>query len=204
MVSRRVPKQSRSRERFDLILDEAANLFEEKGFAVSTTNQIAERAGVSIGSLYQYFTNKEAIAEALMDRYVEGLRGVTNRILDTEVGDLSTATSVHLLTAPILEFHTSHPGFRTLWLEADVSRRLRAAMKAMDREIVRHVQQLLLSRSPSLPQERAQMIVTVVAATVKGLLGYLGRTRDDEFRERVSAEVQRMLTAYLDTVIPRA
>ena len=52
---RRVPQQARSRERYNLILDSAARLFAEVGYEAATTNAIADVAGVSIGSLYQYF-----------------------------------------------------------------------------------------------------------------------------------------------------
>lgn len=57
--SRRVPKQERSRRRVEEILDAAANLFLTNGFERTTTNEVAERAGISIGSVYQYFENKE-------------------------------------------------------------------------------------------------------------------------------------------------
>ena len=55
---RRTPKQERSQERYAKILDTAANLFLDKGFDGTTTNEIARRAEISIGSLYQYFDNK--------------------------------------------------------------------------------------------------------------------------------------------------
>ena len=73
---RRRPKQARSQKRYDDILDIASNLFLEKGFNSTTTNEIARRAGISIGSLYQYFNNKEAIVDALKTRYTEVLKEV--------------------------------------------------------------------------------------------------------------------------------
>jgi AcrR family transcriptional regulator len=68
---RRVPKQERSRKRYEEILDAAANLFLEKGFDSATTNEMADRAGVPIESLCQYFENKEAIVAALIERYYD-------------------------------------------------------------------------------------------------------------------------------------
>ncbi|UCH84814.1 MAG: TetR/AcrR family transcriptional regulator, partial [Candidatus Latescibacterota bacterium] len=98
--TRRVPKQSRSQERFDKIVEIASKLFLEKGFDGTTTNEIARRADISIGSLYQYFHNKESIVEALADRYVEALREVTENVVQTDVADLSTATAVDALLDP--------------------------------------------------------------------------------------------------------
>ncbi len=52
------PKQDRSRETFAAILQAAAHVFEHRGYAGATTNRIAGRAGVSVGSLYQYFPTR--------------------------------------------------------------------------------------------------------------------------------------------------
>jgi len=58
---RKLPAQERSRDTVNVILKAAAHIFMEKGYATGTTNHIAQKAGVSIGSLYQYFPNKDAI-----------------------------------------------------------------------------------------------------------------------------------------------
>lgn len=70
---RKSPSQVRSQETVEAVLDAAAHTFSEHGFAAATTNSIAEKAGVSIGSLYQYFPNKLAILEALRERHVKRL-----------------------------------------------------------------------------------------------------------------------------------
>ena len=70
---RKAPQQRRSQATVETLLDAAAHLFCESGFASTTTNAIAERAGVSIGSCYQYFPNKLALLEALRERHIKGL-----------------------------------------------------------------------------------------------------------------------------------
>ncbi|HKA15002.1 MAG TPA: TetR/AcrR family transcriptional regulator [Myxococcota bacterium] len=71
-VSRRKePRQPRARATVDAILFAAAHILKTEGFAHATTNRIAEKAGVSVGSLYQYFPNKQAIVAALRERYVD-------------------------------------------------------------------------------------------------------------------------------------
>jgi len=64
------PLQRRSRVTYDAILEAATQLLIERGYAATTTNHIAKRAGTSIGSLYQYFPNKEAIAVELLQRHI--------------------------------------------------------------------------------------------------------------------------------------
>ena len=66
---RRTPAQQRSRDTVDVLLEAAAQVFRREGVA-ATTNRIAERAGVSIGTLYQYFADKYALLYALAERHV--------------------------------------------------------------------------------------------------------------------------------------
>lgn len=70
---RRKPRQSRSRMTYDSILEAAAQLLRHDGPAALNTNRVAERAGVSVGTLYQYFPNKGAILLALARREISGL-----------------------------------------------------------------------------------------------------------------------------------
>lgn len=71
LTPRKQPRQQRSRETVEAILEAAAQLFQRHGYAGTTTNKIAERAGVSIGSLYQYFPNKDALLVALAEHYLD-------------------------------------------------------------------------------------------------------------------------------------
>lgn len=68
---RKRPRQRRSAETVDRILGAAARILDERGYAGTTTNHVAASAGVSIGSLYQYFPNKDALLVALAERHVD-------------------------------------------------------------------------------------------------------------------------------------
>lgn len=76
---RKRPRQRRSTETVERILAAAARIFDERGYAGTTTNHVADEAGVSIGSLYQYFPNKDALLVALAERHVDD---VTRRFSD--------------------------------------------------------------------------------------------------------------------------
>jgi AcrR family transcriptional regulator len=71
---RKRPAQLRSRRTVDAILDAAARIYGERGYAATTTNHVAEEAGVSIGSLYQYFPNKDSLLVALEERHLAQAR----------------------------------------------------------------------------------------------------------------------------------
>ena len=70
---RKTPAQSRAVETVAAVLEAAARILEERGFAGYTTNAVAERAGVSVGSLYQYFPGKDALTVALIERETAAL-----------------------------------------------------------------------------------------------------------------------------------
>ena len=71
---RKTPRQSRSKETVEVLLTAAARILTSEGFEALTTNRVAEVAGVSVGSLYQYFPNKEALVRALCERHTHGVR----------------------------------------------------------------------------------------------------------------------------------
>ena len=76
---RKRPRQQRSRQMVDTLIDATAQVLAARGLDHVTTNHIAEQAGVSVGSLYQYFPDKESLIEALLDRMVADLQSAFNR-----------------------------------------------------------------------------------------------------------------------------
>src|SRR5512138_274921 len=70
-VPRKKPSQQRSERTVDAILEAAAQVFASESYASGTTDRIAERAGVSVGTVYQYFPDKDAILSVLMRRHLE-------------------------------------------------------------------------------------------------------------------------------------
>ena len=78
---RKMPVQARSQATVDAILEDAARLLVTGTYDTFSTNRVAERAGVSVGSLYQYFPNKEALLSELMRRHVEELERDMERIM---------------------------------------------------------------------------------------------------------------------------
>ena len=79
--TRREPKQQRSRQTVEAVLEAVQRVLRRHGAKAITTNRVAEAAGVSIGSLYQYFPDKQAIFMALHDRHVDGVRHVIERTM---------------------------------------------------------------------------------------------------------------------------
>ncbi|HXO97138.1 MAG TPA: helix-turn-helix domain-containing protein [Chthoniobacterales bacterium] len=76
IAPRRIPIQERGERRVAGLLEAAAAIFSEVGYEAATMRDIAERAGASIGSLYQFFPNKEVVAQAIKTRYCQELKEV--------------------------------------------------------------------------------------------------------------------------------
>jgi AcrR family transcriptional regulator len=151
---------------------------------------------MSIGSLYQYFSNKEAVAEALAARYEEGLRAVTDDVVHAEVIGLPTAEAVDRLVDPFLEFYDANPAFRALWLGSDVSKRLQRSVEGMDKEAMSRVLGLIEIMIPTMPKRRSVMVAMVMHGAVKSLLTFHGRDATDAQRRMAAREVKRMLSDY--------
>lgn len=107
---RKAPKQSRSAYTVDVILEGAAHILESGGMEEYTTNRIAERAGVSIGSLYQYFPSKDAVTIALIDREEKKL--VVDALSALDFSDIRQAMSA-LINAAV-NYQLKRPGLSTL------------------------------------------------------------------------------------------
>lgn len=80
---RKAPTQARARETVDTILEAAVDLLSSRGYARTSTNHIARRAGVSVGSFYQYFPNKDAVLAALMARHLAAVESAVTASLQS-------------------------------------------------------------------------------------------------------------------------
>ena len=99
-LPRKSPSQERSRRTVERILDAAAHVFHEHGYADTTTNDVADRADVSIGSLYQYFPNKDALLVALTRRHIES----TTVALADLLAEIPTTADLEAVLRTVVDF----------------------------------------------------------------------------------------------------
>lgn len=105
---RKNASQTRSRATIDALVEATARILVREGFEKASTNRIAEVAGVSVGSLYQYFPSKEALVAAVIDRHNQEIMGIVRAAL-TEVADLPIETAVRKLVTVAIEAHRIKP-----------------------------------------------------------------------------------------------
>lgn len=114
---RKRPVQERSRLTVEAVLDAAIQVFEQYGYAAGTTARIAERAGVSVGSLYQYFPNKDAILVALAERHLAELRELGRQLPGRVAGAQPLGEFFQLLVEGFVELHLRSPAVHRLLAE---------------------------------------------------------------------------------------
>ncbi|EKQ71283.1 transcriptional regulator [Leptolyngbyaceae cyanobacterium JSC-12] len=196
---RRQPKQARSQERVNRILDVAEQLFIEVGYDQTTTRAIATRAEVPVGTLYQFFPDKEALLKALADRYFEQEYRLFVQ-LHAAMADAPIAEYVDRVVDAFDQFATDHPGYRAvlnhlidLMTVADARN-----LDEYDQQILVAFAQFLAQRNASLTPEKCELIAMTAIKVVNELL-WLSHTRDRTFRIQLIAETKTLLTAYLQT-----
>src|SRR6266699_517208 len=121
---RRLPRQARGERRIAAILQAAAQVFYEVGFDAATTDMIAKQAQTAIGSLYDFFPNKEAIAQRLSEQFCEDMRLLFEGILTDELAQVPLSHFIYNILDPLVQYHQTHPGFRALWLQSQGDPRL--------------------------------------------------------------------------------
>lgn len=117
---RRTPSQQRSRERVERILDSAAAIVVEQGPESLKVSDIAQRAGVPLGTLYQFFARKDDIIYALAERFAQRFGDVLEGALAELDVDCEWHELLTLLLDAYTDYYRSEPALRELWVGARI------------------------------------------------------------------------------------
>jgi AcrR family transcriptional regulator len=188
---RKTPAQARSAETVAAILEAAARILEDKGFRGYNTNDVAARAGVSIGSLYQYFPNKDAITKALLRRETEPLIAAFEQVgnapsLAEGLQRFVRAAVAHQLRRPVLARLLDFEEAR-LPLQAENGALGEVGAKALGR---------LLSRHGAGRGAAARTASHDMFAIVKGMIDAAGE-RGETDAQALEARVTAAMSGYL-------
>ncbi len=198
--TRAAPRQSRSRDRVDRLLEAAAEVIAQTSYESATTNAIAERAGVSIGSLYRYFPDKQAILRALVERRLGEVRTLYDRIFNEDVVYLPLPVLVDRLVDPFLELHLKTPAWAHLFLAGDGCADIAAATSCSDHELIDRLAEVFRRVFPKLGQERARLVAAICKAQVKAMIAAASAEGRLAERRQLIAEMKRMLRVYLESL----
>lgn len=199
---RQARRQSRGLLRADAIVRAAELLFAELGYDKTTTNMIAERAGVSPGSLYQFFPNKEAIAHAYAAEAVIRLHQVYDGLLAPSTIDLPLAAFIDLFIDVLIAFNRANPGYFALSLASTLSEPLAQVLQEFQAGVQVRLSTLLAARWPQGSATQQQLAGLVAYRIFIAMLPLT--LRQDEQSAMLVGELKAVIYRYLAPLIDTA
>ena len=193
-------RQARGERRIAQLLEAAGKVFAESGYAATTTNAIAARAGVSPGSLYQYFPNKDAIAVALAEFYADNLDALLAPFEELDPAAVTLEQALGVSLGPIVDFHRENPACLVLFVGGDTPGHVMDLQAPLMARTHARIQALLSLYAPELPAERSELGAAVTLAAYKGVLPLLVAADEDQVPE-LTRELQNLLLGYFDRLM---
>jgi AcrR family transcriptional regulator len=164
-TARKRPKQARAQATVDAILDAAAQFLVSGGYARMTTNRVAARAGVSIGTLYQYFPTKDAVVAALVERHLERMRAILGGRL-MEVATAPLDVFVREMIRGLFAAHAVEPGLHRAMLEQIPRVDRRERLLSLEHEMQAGVEAALTARGDAVRPKALDLAALVVCQAV--------------------------------------
>jgi AcrR family transcriptional regulator len=194
---RKLPQQDRSRITVEAVLEATTRILTEEGYDKANTNRIAERAGISVGSLYQYFPNKESLMAALMEQHSNEIAALVESKLK-DLFDAPLETAIPELVKAVIAAHAIDPRLhQVLNEEIPRSERLQQMQKAEERIAELLGAYLARWRSQIHPQN-LEMTVFILSRTVESLCHSAVIEHPDFVSDRqFEQEVSNLLLHYL-------
>ncbi|PSO14815.1 TetR/AcrR family transcriptional regulator [Bradyrhizobium sp. MOS003] len=158
--------QARSRATVDALVEATARILVRDGFEKTSTNRIAEVAGVSVGSLYQYFPSKEALVAAVIDRHNEEIMGIVRAAL-AEVADLPIDKAVRKLVTVAIDAHRINPKLHRVLAEQIPRTGQLRDVEAYNREIQTLVRAYLESRRKEMRKVDLDVATFICVSTIE-------------------------------------
>jgi len=193
---RRKPSQERSRDRVERILDATASLLGEMSVDKITTAAIAEKAGVPIGSVYQYFPNKLAVLAQLARRVMESVDLRTATLIAEDFGVLPWDQAIDRAIDATMQGYSEQPGYVQLLLSIRPTPEFGAITDESNERVAS-----LLALHPALqsviPPERIQLVTRSAVRAVNSLQDWALAANDVETANEIIGEMKTLLKGYL-------
>jgi AcrR family transcriptional regulator len=179
----------------DLLLSAAARVLVKHGYDGASTNRIAEVAGVSVGSLYQYFPNKESIVAALIERHDDEMWSTFVR-LNAEHRDLSMAASTPIVIDALFTAHMVEPALHRVLHEQVPRVGKLSRLRETNRKAAAMVAEMLRRRRDQIDVVDIDTAAFVVVEAVEALIHQSIEVPDVD-AEAVKREAVTLVLRYL-------
>jgi len=202
--SRRVPVQERSHQTVQRVLDGASSLLGQMPLEEVTTTRIATEAGLSIGGLYRFFPDKQAIIDAIavwhVDQFRLSLEQSVLRALERELADLASFDPAALLNDVVdayVLYLDAHPDFRAISFGRHISAATKEREASPSVGLPALLKNFMLERLGIPNSPELDLMLRVVSEAGERLIAFAYEQPTREERDRVIAEMKRMLSRYL-------
>lgn len=169
ITPRKEPNQERAKETVETIVAATAHILEKDGFENISTNKIAEKAGVSIGSLYQYFPTKDAIFNFMMERYMKSQTALIDGILENRDMTMDLRSTIGLIISAILETKRKQAKFNKLFVQKLMSFTTYEALNRQDQYLIDLFKRHLEPHRKEIRTENLELQLYFVIQAVKML-----------------------------------
>jgi AcrR family transcriptional regulator len=168
--SRRVPIQARAHVTVDAVIAATAQILLKEGYDACTTNHVARVAGVSIGSLYQYFPDKEALIIAVMEQHLTRMREFLEARL-AQMGDVPLPQAIPEMMRAMLDVHRIQPRLHRVLIEQVPRIGELKRLHELNSEFAPAVTAWLEAHESEISVDSVSVAVFVLIAAVEGVLG---------------------------------
>lgn len=190
----RTAKQARSKATVDAIIEAATRILAETGWASLNTNAIAARAGVSVGSIYEYFPNKQAILDVIIDQHLEAGEALLAEAASEIRGPVAPDSVVEALVSGFIRLHSDDPRLhRALSSEVPITTAQRVRIEVLRDRIVAMVALALGPYTEEAQLKSALLVDTADSLAHRWLVDEVGLPVS---ADRMTAEAIRMLKGY--------
>ncbi len=192
---RKLPKQERSQATVSAILIATTRILTEEGYDKFNTNRVAELAGVSVGSLYQYFPNKAALLYALGEHHANEMAQLAQHHLE-DLSDRPILEALQQIVKAVLAAYAVNPKlYRILHQQVPRSEEMR---KLDDARIEQMLHTFLALHRDQLRPKNLDITVFIISRTIKSLLYDAIVDRPNLLKNgELEQEIMRMLSSYL-------
>lgn len=192
---RNAPLQARSRARLGRVLDAAELVLERSGATGFTTTAVAQAAGVSVGSVYRFFPDKQAIVEALAIRYWSDFADLVAGVVEADAQEPVADPAEAVLSVLAAGFR-ARPGFLALWYGGLRTEQVRDRTRDARQAIAASIDEMFAAHWPAAPVQTRQLVAAMVVLAGDGLLREAFR-RDPGGDEALLGEAQVMMRSYI-------
>ncbi len=197
---RQAHRQKRGAMRVEEILAATGALFAELGYDRVTTNMIAARAGVSPGSLYQFFPHKEAITQAFAAKVIAQLHLVYDTMSSSETMSLPLQGFLDTFIDRIIAFNRRYPGYLALELGSTISSSLASILTAFQRDIQNRFDAMIATYWPQSTPEQRQLPLLISYRLFLALLPLVLQS-DEAYQDALVQEMKVILYRYWKPII---